>query len=378
VTTILVLLAAILGLLLVLEILNALFDAVREGIAADMARKEPVPPWLIVPAMLRYLLALLAAVGGMVSLWMHELAHAGAQLLFGGRPRVVLLKNGGYAQSTPWAGLVPFRILYGLGLGLGRGVMCMAPILAGATLLLAALVGLTELRWVDLPAIGRELALHLDLAWIDDLAVGTWDAIADARWWTWPVLVVVALLISPNMTPSSVDYVHARVPLLGYCAAAVICAAVAKGAPGALWLVAPACAVVGAGVTLFTPQPLIREAAGGTLLATGALALAMALVAWRTEYTALLALQAGLGLIAYGLAVAAAVFVIFVVTFLALSLISIRPRTLWYTLRVVPRHLIDLVLPFHTCDACRIHYRGKCEGCGRTPEAAAEPARKAA
>ena len=51
-TTTLVLLAVVLGLLLVLEILNALFDAIREGLAADMARKEPVPPWLLPPLLL--------------------------------------------------------------------------------------------------------------------------------------------------------------------------------------------------------------------------------------------------------------------------------------------------------------------------------------
>ncbi len=377
-TSTLVLLAVVLGLLLVLEILNALFDAICEGLAADMARKEPVPIWLIVPTLLRFGLAVVAKVGMYVSLWVHELSHAGAQLLFGGRPRVVLLKNGGYAQSSPWPFGIPARIVHIVGGTLGRGVSATAPILVSSALLVALLVGITDLSWAELPRLGAAIAGDLHLGFVDDVVADTWHLFTGASWWIWPVVVGVGLLLAPGMTPSSVDYVNARVPLLAYSAAAITCTAVGTRAPGALWAVAAIAGAVGAGAALFARPDKVREAAGGYLLSTGALALAMALCAWRTSYTAVGALHAGLAVLAWALGLAAALLAGLVAVFLALSLVSLRPRTLWYTLRVVPKHLIDLVRPFSTCDRCRIHYRGKCEGCGRTPEETEAELRKAA
>jgi len=370
VTTTLLLLAVIFGLLLALEVLNALFDSVFEGLVVDASRNEAIPLWLLPPMLLRTVLVLVARIGRSVSLWMHELAHAGAQLVFGGRPRVVLLRNGGYAQSRPWAAWAPANHAYVIGGCLGQGVICMAPILVGSTLLVVTLAGLTSLELADLPAFGRALSAELDPATAKSLARTTGHALAEGRWWSWPVVVVVSLLLAPSMTPSTVDYVHGRVHLLAYSIAALVCTAIAAHAPGALWIVAPIAAAAGVAATLFGPA-WSRSLAGGTGLATGVLALVLAILAWRTDYTALSALHTGLGMIAYGFGIAAAVFVAFVTGFLALSLISIRPRTLWYTLRAVPRHLIDLVRTFHTCDRCRIHYRGTCEGCGRTPDAPA-------
>lgn len=366
------LLAVILGLLFVLEVLNALFDSVFEGLVVDAARKQAVPLWLLPPTLLRMLLVIVAKIGRTVSLWMHELAHAGGQLLFGGRPRVVLLKNGGYAQARPWASWRPAQLVYMIGYCAGQGVICMAPIIVGSILLVAMLVGLTSLELADLPGFGRLLAAKLDVAHAREVTVATWQPFVAATWWVWPVAVVTSLLLVPSMTPSTVDYVHGRSHLLAYSIAALICTAVAAHAPGALWIVAPVAGAVGVGIALFGPR-WSRGLAAGTALATSLLALACAVIAWRTDYTALVALHTGLALIVYGFGVAAVVFLVFVVGFLALSLISIRPRTLWYTLRALPRHLIDLFRTFHTCDRCRVHYRTTCDGCGRTPDESAKP-----
>ncbi len=356
------------ALLLALEVLNALFEAVVQGLARDMARTGPVPAWLYVPTVLRWLLAMLARIGTSTSLVVHELSHALAQFVFGGRPRVVFLKNGGYAQSQEWGG-GPLRLVHIVGMYLGRGVMCTAPILVGATLLVAGFILITPMSVADVVSVGR--AIGIDPHDVHGVLGGIWHAFAAARWWTYPIAVVAGLLLAPGMTPSSVDYVHGRMHLLAYAIAALACTGVARYAPHALWFAAPIAAVAGFGAIVRGPEWL-RSLAGGLGLSTGVLALVLAVVAWRTGTTPLAALHTGLGVIVYALAIAALVYVAFVGVFLALSLISIRPLTLWYALVAAPRQLIDLVRPFSTCDACRMHYRGKCEGCGRTPDAPAQ------
>jgi hypothetical protein len=177
---------------------------------------------------------------------------------------------------------------------------------------------------------------------------------------------VISLLLAPNMTPSTVDWVIGRAHLLAYSIAALACAAVASRAPAALWIVGPLAGAIGIAGTWFAPR-WARALWAGTGLATAVLALAIAVIGWRTSVTPLVALHTVLGVVAYGFGIAAIMFSGFVVGFLALSLLSIRPRTLWYTLRAAPRHLIDLLRTFHTCEQCKVHYRGTCDGCGRTP-----------
>ncbi|HEU0029160.1 MAG TPA: hypothetical protein VFQ53_00915 [Kofleriaceae bacterium] len=365
--TTLVLVALILGLLLVLEILNALYDSIIEGIAVDLARREPVPVWLAPIALVRWLVAhVLARLGGTVSLWLHELSHAAVQLVLGGRPRVVLLKNGGYAQARPWNTSPTARFVYALGGNLGRGVMCVAPILVGSALVVALLVVLTPLTAADVPAAGQSLAAHPDVAHARSLASTIWHAIAGSPWWTWPVAIAACLVLAPCMTPSTVDYEQGRVHLLAYALAAIVTSVVAARTPQLAWLLAVLAAASGLAAMRIRHAHL-RHLVAGAALSTSVLALGLAVVAWRTSLTALSALHALLGTIAFALGLAAAVYVAFVVGFLALSLLALRPRTLWYTLRAVPRHLIDLVRTFDTCDRCGIHYRRRCDGCGRTP-----------
>jgi hypothetical protein len=118
-------------------------------------------------------------------------------------------------------------------------------------------------------------------------------------------------------------------------------------------------------------RPRGRNGLATSLLVAGAV------IAWRTGYTALVALHTGPALIAMASASRRRVRGVRRRVF-ALSLHSIRPRTLWYTLRALPRHLIDLFRTFHTCDRCRVHYRNRCDGCGRTPDEPAKSTQQAA
>lgn len=356
------LVVGVVGLLLVLEILNALFDSVCEALRRDMGGEIPV--WAVPFEILRRLLTLLATIGNKTSLVVHEVAHAAAQFCFGGKPRIAFLKNGGYAQATPWANVKPLQALYGLGSATGLGVMCAAPILVGAALLVATLALATPLAAGDIVDIGRVIGAQGHEAGRDVLAA-CWHAIVAAPWWAYPILIVVPLLLAPGMTPSSVDYVYGSLHLLAYGLGAIVCAGVAEKSPHALWFVAigaGAAGVLGAGIGALPEWA--RRLLGGLGLGTALIALAMAL-----SGSPLTALHTALGTLLFGLGIAAVTYVAFVGLFLGLSLISVRPKTLWLALAGAPKHLVELVRPFETCDTCRIHYRGTCDGCGRTPVA---------
>lgn len=357
------LVVGVIALLLALEVLNALFDAVCAALRQDMERKAATPVWAIPFALLRWLLTVLVSIGQFTSLITHEFAHAAAQFAFGGRPRIALLKNGGYAQSSPWSNAPPLRALFGIGGATGLGVMCAAPILLGAALLVVVLVVTTPLRSHDVIDIGRVIGAH-GASVSHDVLVGCWHAVKAAKWWAYPVLIVVPLLLAPGMTPSSVDYVHGSFHLLAYGVGALVCSAVAAHAPHALWGIAIGGAIFGF-ATLTAPKlPVsVRQLGGGLGIGTALIAIAMAV-----SGSPVAALNTALGVILFALAIAAVTYVGFVALFLGLSLISVRPMTLWYALAAAPKHLIDLVRPFNTCETCRIHYRGKCDGCGRTPD----------
>jgi hypothetical protein len=357
------LVAGVIGLLLALEILNALFDAVCGALRKDMARKSQTPVWALPFALLRWLLSVLASIGERTSLITHEFAHAAAQFAFGGKPRIALLKNGGYAQSSPWGNAPPLRALYGIGGATGLGVMCAAPILLGAALLLVVLVATTPLAAGDIVDVGRVIGVQ-GADSVRDVLTGCWQAIKAAPWWAYPILIVVPLLLAPGMTPSSVDYVHGSLHLLAYGLGALACALVAREAPNALWGVAIGAGIAGV-LAVATPKlpDWLRRLGGGLGCGTALIAIAMA-----ASGSPLTALNTALGVILFALGIAAVTYVGFVALFLGLSLISVRPMTLWYALAGAPRHLIDLVRPFNTCETCRIHYRGKCDGCGRTKD----------
>lgn len=353
------LVAGVFAVLLALEVLNALFDSVCEAVSRDGSGRR-TPTWARPFALLRRLLFAVTSIGRTTSLVTHELAHAAAQLAFGGRPRIALLKNGGYAQSLPWANARPLRALYGLGGATGLGVICVAPILAGATLLVVTLVATTPLGSADVIAMGRALGAHGDGA-ASQVLTACWHAIAAAPWWAYPILIVVPLLLAPSMTPSTVDYVYGALHLAAYGVGAIACTAIAVRSPNALWFVALGAAPAGIlGATNRKLPAALRRFLGGLGLGTAIIALAMTLTG-----SPVAALHTALGVLLFALGVAAITYVAFVAVFLGLSLISVRPRTLWYALAAAPRNLIDLVRPFQTCETCRIHYRGICDGCGR-------------
>ena len=104
---------------------------------------------------------------------------------------------------------------------------------------------------------------------------------------------------------------------------------------------------------------------------TALIALAMAL-----SGSPITALHTALGTLLFALGIAAVTYIAFVAVFLGLSLISVRPKVLWFALAAAPKNLLELVRPFETCETCRIHYRGTCEGCGRTADGPA-PAKAA-
>ena len=355
------LVAGVVGLLLVLEVLNALFDSVCEALRKDMGGTTPV--WAVPFELLRRLLTMLAGVGQLTSLVTHELSHAAAQFAFGGKPRVAFLKNGGYAQSSPWADIKPLQALHGLGGAAGLGVMCAAPILVGAALLVATLVIATPLVSGDVVEVGRTIGAH-GAGTLREILAGCWHAIASAHWYAYPFLVIIPLLLAPGMTPSSVDYVHGSLHLLAYGLGAVLCTSVAQQSPHALWFVAlgaGSAGVMGAGIGALPDWA--RRLLGGLGLGTAFIALAMAL-----SGSPITALHTALGTLLFALGIAAITYVAFVAVFLGLSVISVRPKTLWFALAAAPRNLLELVRPFDTCETCRIHYRGTCEGCGRTPD----------
>ncbi|MCX5745413.1 MAG: hypothetical protein NT062_23295 [Proteobacteria bacterium] len=364
--TTLTLIGVVFALLVVLEVASALFDAVVQGIGRDMARNEAVPIYLMPPMLLRWGLALLVRVGGTTSLVVHELSHALGQLVFGGRPRVVFLKNGGFAESRPWNNSYPARVVYAVGGFFGRGLICTAPLLVSAALLVATLVIATSLTHNDVLDAGRTLGTTDGHA-VREVLATTWAALAGAHWWIYPILVLVAVLLAPSMTPSTVDYIHARTHLLAYALAALACAGIAEHAPRLLWVAAPVAAVAGV-LGLGRGPEWARSLLGGTGLGMAVLALVLALVGRGAGASPLAALHTGLGVIAFAFGLAALVYAVFVAVFLGLSLISVRPRTLWYALAATPGRLVDLVRTFSTCEACKMHYRGRCEGCGRTPE----------
>src|SRR5262245_37613851 len=128
-----VVLLVVLVLLLfaVLELLNALYEAFHKGHTTALleSRGQPVPAPLWPLHAVRLLVGWIALAGERVSLLLHELAHALGQLVFLGRPRIVLCKNGGFAQARPWLPWRPAQWAFAIGQLLGRGVICMAPAL---------------------------------------------------------------------------------------------------------------------------------------------------------------------------------------------------------------------------------------------------------
>jgi hypothetical protein len=369
-----ILLAFTFGLLFALEVLNALYDAFRKGTFEDLHKRgkksaEPLSgvKLLLLPLILvRWLVLTFMYYTRTVSLMLHEVMHAIAQFLLGGRPRIVLCRNGGYAQSRPWSSFAPFRIVYNLGGSFGAGIMSLAPILGMGAMLYAVLVFVTPigpnayehfaaalLVEPNLQAVG-----HLGEAWLDILRLGSVVGIAG--------FVAFGVVVAPSMTPSSTDYYHARYHLLAYAAAVLIAVRVFGEPERATWM------MLGAGLVVGLPFGILRTPLGrfGRDL-LGGLGLSCAVLAG-AALAGLLGddpvrgLQLGLSGFVVVLVLAAMVYVAFIAVFLVAAVLTFRPSALWHVLKRVPKEVISVFQKFDTCKQCNMHFRHTCDSCGRS------------
>jgi hypothetical protein len=350
---------ALFAVLAVLELVDAVLSSVLDAAGARGARS---------PAFAA--LAVFGWLGTTIGLVFHELAHAAAQTAFGGRPSIVLLKNGGLAQSRPWLPLAPFKVVHVLGQSIGMGIIGIAPALAASAALGAFVLWASPLSVDAVAAAGRAVVHGGDVETARGVAEGVWHLVAAGPWWMWLGVGLVVVLIGPCMTPSTVDYTAATPSLVGYGVGAVavtragLVGAIAAGG-GALLLL----------LLLHSSKRLpgaLGRLLGAIMLSTPVVWLALRLASRRFGYEPVELLQSGLVVTTMALAFAAAVQAVYVTVMVVLAVLShpmIVARALW----VLPRHLLDLVRPFSTCAECRVHYRGRCDGCGRTPDGPAPP-----
>ncbi|HUQ04072.1 MAG TPA: hypothetical protein VM261_16350 [Kofleriaceae bacterium] len=354
---------ALFAVLIVMELVDAVLSSVLDGAAAAVGSKAPRSPAYIV-------LILMGWLGSTVGLFFHELMHAAGQLAFGGRPSIVMLKNGGFAQSSPWMSFAPFKVVHVVGQSIGMGIIGIAPALATAAVIGGIVLWASPLSLDSLAAAGRALAWADDRATVEAIVKGVWRLVADGHWWMWPLIALVLVLVGPCMTPSTVDYAAAAPSLVGYGIGAVL---VTRG--GALGVII-ACGGAAVLIALLSARKLlvlpVARVLGAVLLATPVLWLLSWLAGRRFGQSASLLIQSGLAVTTLALALAAVAQLVYVALALALALLG-KPVILWRALKVFPRHVLELVLPFSTCTDCGVHYRKRCDGCGRTPDAPAPP-----
>ena len=371
----LALLAIVFVLLAILEILNAFYAAFVRGTAEDMSEDDGEISLVRLPfELLRRGVAVLSWVGQMVSLIGHELAHAAMQLVFLGRPRVVLCKNGGYAASTPWIEAPPAQLAHGVGFVAGGGLMSLGPILVMGAIVYGLFAWLTPLDGRSILNGADALAAHLSARGVWHAAVGYVKVLGHTSWWRVLAVVVVMLVLAPCMTPSSLDYYSARYHLPGY----------AIGVTGAVWAfsqpraVGTGLIVVCAVVTVaslfalekFKPVLLVGAAAA----ACGALLVAQKLRLLGDDPTT--AVKRLLAVVALGLVLAAMLYVAFVIYFVLTAVLALRFGALGKMLACVPDELYEVFVSFDTCTDCNIHFRKTCDGCGRTVEEIAQARRR--
>lgn len=369
-----ILLALTFGLLVALEVLNALYDAFRKGMFEDHSShgsRSKKPPsgvrLLLLPLLVvRWLILTFMYYTRIVSLMLHEVMHAIAQLAFGGRPRIVLCRNGGYAQSRPWSNIALFRVLYNAGGSLGSGVTSLAPILGMSAMLYAVLVFIAPIEPDAYQALAEVLLVEPNVqalrgigeVWLDTLRMASVAGTAG--------FVAFALVVAPSMTPSSTDYYHARYHLLAYVAATLIAVRVFGEAERATWMMLVAGLVVGIPFGVFrTPLGRFgRNLLGGLGLTCAALAGA-GLLGFLGDDPAR-GLQRALAGLVVVLVLAAIVYVAFIALFLVATVLTFRFGAYWRVLARVPKELISVFRKFDTCTQCNVHFRNVCDSCGRT------------
>lgn len=371
------LLGCLLALVVVLELANAYFEllvntqraALDEDIEQGRAQRGPLArAWLGVRVAFAQLIAAMA----FVSLYVHELMHALVQLASGAKPRIVVCKNGGYAEARPWMEGRVYNLLVALGTGLLRGVGGMAPLLGGSTLIYLSVASGASLKPGTLGELGRGIAAAAStgdrLAAIVAAIGQLLAAIAGAPAWAIVLIGLVALVLGWGLTPSSADFHNAAPHLLGY-ALAYLSAAALLPRVGLLFGVALL------GLPLYLAL-LIRKAPLGLPWLVGGYASSCGLVGLLALAGVLgddpqQGLAAALGSLLVLLGLAAAAYAGFLALLFALALVN-RPSQAFvrrkYGDAKGPGLLASLVMDFETCTRCKMHFRGRCDGCGRTAE----------
>lgn len=371
----LVLLGVLVGLIVVLELLNAYFEllfntqkaALDEDIEASQAKGASPRMWLG----LRIAGSKLIAGMAFISLYFHELMHALVQLAAGAKPRIVLCKNGGYAEARPWADSSGYNLVLALGTGLLRGVSGMAPLLGGSVVIFACVRFLAPLEPGTLATLAQSVGSATSFgATLAALVKGLWlvlAAIGGAKIWAIAIIVSVALILGWGLTPSSADFANSAPHLLGYALAYLSAAALLPQAWPLL-----AIGAIGVPLYLFT---LVKFNRFGIPWILGAYSMTCGLFGLLAA-TGVLGESANMGLatalagLIMVLLVAASFYLVFLVALFGLALINSPSRAFVrrHASPGAPGVLGSLVTSFDTCTACKLHFRGTCDGCGRTIE----------
>lgn len=368
--TVVILVVAIFALIALLEVLNALFDAFHHGFAEglDVQRPPGLANLLMLPALgFGYVLRAAAS----VSLLIHEASHALFQGLGFAKPQIVLCSNGGYAKPRPWSRAQPFLIPYAFGQWALDGFISMGPIIVASTLAYVALHFLAGLQLSDVAAqlAAAEAALNgfksLPSS-LGGLAHYLLDTLRAMPVWKIAVFGVIGVMLSPSMTASSVDFHLSRYTLPAYGFSVVAAALLLTKAPAAGLI------MVGGGfacVVLFLylrsetrDWPSFISSFGFSQILLGALTLA------KVFTPSLFGLTRMLSASVLGLTLAALVLVGFMALMVVMSLLTLQLRPLWLMLKEAPGELKSIFEVFSTCEDCAMHFRGKCDGCGRTIE----------
>jgi hypothetical protein len=372
-----VLLGVLLTLIVALELLNAYFErlfntqkaALDEDIEAGRNGSGAVNSvWLGVRMTGAKLIAGLA----FASLYVHELMHAIAQLASGTKPRIVVCKNGGYAEARPWAESGPAQLIAALGIGLLRGVCGMAPLLGGSVLVYLTVRFTAPLDAGTLGTLADGMATATSFGAVLSAFGGALStllaAIAGAPIWAILMIGLVALLLGWGLTPSSADFHNAAPHLLGYLLAYLTAAA---SLPSPWILIAIGAVGVPAYLlTLIKLKPgLLAWLIGGYSMSCGVLGL-LALLGVLGDAPAV-GLARGLGALIVLFGLAGCMYAAFVAVLFGLALCN-SPSAAFvrrtHGSAAAPGLLASLVTSFDTCTSCKLHFRGRCDGCGRTAE----------
>lgn len=373
----LVLLALLLTLIIALELLNAyferLFNTQRAALDEDIeSGRERGGVGNSVWLGLRVFAAKLIAGMAFVSLYIHELMHALAQLASGSKPRIVVCKNGGYAEARPWRESGAAKLVTALGTGLLRGVCGMAPLLGGSLLVYLTVRFTVPLEPGALTMLAADVAAAPSLTASLGAVLGSLStlilAIVSAPIWAAAVIMLVTLVLGWGLTPSSADFHNAAPHLLAYLLAYLSAVALAAQ-PWTLIAIGAVGVLVYLFVLIKIGANWIAWLVGGYTMSCGVLGLLALLGLLGAAPDA--GLGQGLASLIILLGLTSCLYAVFLVVLFGLALIN-SPSAAFVRRNagdaVELGVLASLVTSFDTCTSCKLHFRGRCDGCGRTAD----------